>query len=53
MILWDCVDDMRQLDGRRMMKNYCYRHWENRKSYYEEQMFSYSDETINICKGER
>lgn len=48
MILWDCVDDLRYKDGGKMVKNYSYKHWQNRKSYYEEQGFEYSDITINI-----
>jgi superfamily II DNA or RNA helicase len=48
MILWDCVDDLRYKDGGKMIKNYSYKHWQNRKSYYEEQGFEYSDITINI-----
>ena len=48
MILWDCVDDLRFKDGNKTNKNYCYKHWENRKSYYEEQGFTYSDISINI-----
>lgn len=48
MILWDCVDDLRYREGNKMIKNYTYKHWLNRKEYYEEQGFSYSDKTINI-----
>jgi len=48
MILWDCVDDLRYRDGNKMIKNYAYKHWTNRKSYYEEQGFSYTDISINI-----
>ena len=48
MVLWDCVDDLRYKDCGKKIKNYSYKHWENRKHYYEEQMFEYSDITINI-----
>jgi superfamily II DNA or RNA helicase len=48
MILWDCVDDLRYREGNKMIKNYTYKHWINRKEYYQEQGFSYSDITLNI-----
>lgn len=49
MILWDVVDDLRYPKGKKMISNFTYRHWENfRLSYYKEQGFEFSDETINI-----
>jgi type I site-specific restriction endonuclease len=48
MILWDCVDDLRYREGNKMIKNYTYKHWINRKEYYQEQGFSYSDISLNI-----
>jgi len=48
MVLWDCVDDLRYKEDRKTIKNYCYKHWEKRKEFYEEQQFEYSDSSINI-----
>jgi superfamily II DNA or RNA helicase len=49
MILWDVVDDMRYKNNGKIIKNYSYNHWEKyRLTYYEEQCFEYTNETINI-----
>lgn len=48
MVLWDCVDDLRYRDGKKTIKNYCFKHWELRKEYYLEQEFEFSDDSFNI-----
>lgn len=46
--VWDCVDDLRYRQGGKSIKNYCFKHWEQRKEYYLEQEFTFSDTSIEI-----
>jgi superfamily II DNA or RNA helicase len=46
--VWDCVDDLRYREGNKLIKNYCFKHWEQRKEYYLEQEFTFRDESIVI-----
>lgn len=43
MVLWDVVDDLRYKIGKKEVDNYIFKHFKARKSYYEEQGFSFVD----------
>jgi superfamily II DNA or RNA helicase len=49
-IIWDMVDDLSVIQGtgRRVKKNYSYKHYEKRLIQYTEQGFPYSETLINI-----
>lgn len=48
MVLWDVVDDLRYRYGSKEIDNYIYKHFKSRKSYYDEQGFSYTDESFKL-----